>query len=67
MRTSRLILAGILSLVGLIWVGQGSGMIGGSVMSGSSFWALVGAVLIGVGVALAALELRRSRPRRNGP
>jgi glucose dehydrogenase len=60
MRTSRLIAALILALVGLGWVGQGTGMIGGSAMSGSSFWAIVGLVLIVGAVAIVALERRRS-------
>ena len=34
MRTSRLILAALFALVGLVWIGQGIGAIGGSVMSG---------------------------------
>ena len=62
MRTSRLLIAGILVAVGLFWIGQGSGTIGGSAMSGSSFWEIVGAVLVVVGIAIAATKwIRRSR------
>lgn len=59
MRRSRLVLAVILLLVGLVWVGQGLGLIGGSAMSGASIWALIGAGLIGAGAALLVVELRR--------
>lgn len=62
MRTSRLVIAALVGLVGLVWIGQGSGLIGGSAMSGSLFWAAVGIVLIVVAVALVVLEAR-ARPR----
>ena len=49
----RLVLAAIVALAGLVWLGQGLGLIGGSAMSGSSFWAAVGAILIVVAAGLA--------------
>ncbi|HEY8636221.1 MAG TPA: hypothetical protein VIL81_03065 [Candidatus Limnocylindrales bacterium] len=60
MRT-RWILAVILALVGLTFIGQGSGYIGGSGMTGSSFWAVVGAILVVVAAVLAWTAVR-SRP-----
>ena len=60
MRPSRLALAAIFALVGLVWIGQGVGAIGGSVMSGSPFWAVVGAILVVVAVAIVVLERRRA-------
>lgn len=57
MRRSRLALAIILALVGLVWIGQGLAVIKGSAMSGSSFWAVVGAALI----VLAGVILFRER------
>lgn len=59
MRRSSLIVAVLLALVGLVWLGQGTGLIGGSVMSGSSFWAVVGAVLLVAAAILVAREVRR--------
>jgi hypothetical protein len=59
MRRSRIALAVLLTLVGLVWLGQGTGLIGGSAMSGSSFWALVGAVLLAIAAVLVVLEMRR--------
>jgi hypothetical protein len=61
-RIVRLIVAGVLALVGLGWIGQGLGLLPGSLMSGSLFWAGVGAILIVVAVVIAARELRRSSP-----
>ncbi len=42
----RMIIAVLLALVGLVWIGQGVGVIGGSAMSGQSIWAIIGAVLV---------------------
>jgi uncharacterized membrane protein len=64
MRRSRLAAALILGLVGLVWIGQGVGLIPGSMMSGSQFWAIVGAVLLAVAVVIAVVEYRASRPGR---
>ena len=59
MRISRLIIAAVLALVGLAWIGQGLGFLPGSVMSGNAFWAVVGAILIVLAIVIAARELRR--------
>ncbi len=61
MRRSRLVVALLLVLVGLLWIGQGVGAIAGSAMTGSSFWAIVGAALIVAAAAVVVLERRRSR------
>jgi hypothetical protein len=62
MRTSRLLFAGIEVVLGLFWIGQGSGMIGGSAMTGSSVWGIVGIGLVVVGLITFAMEwLRRSK------
>lgn len=60
MRMPRLVVALFLSLAGLVWIGQGVGLIGGSVMTGSLFWAAVGLVLLGVAVAIVVRERRLS-------
>jgi hypothetical protein len=36
-------------LIGLGWIGQGTGLLPGSVMSGQLMWAIIGAVLVVVG------------------
>jgi hypothetical protein len=63
MRVSRLVIALVLALLGLVWIGQGTGVIGGSVMTGSGFWGVVGAILVVVAVVLAGLEARRGSAR----
>jgi hypothetical protein len=58
---TRWIAAVLLALVGLIFLGQGLGYIGGSAMTGSSFWAIIGAVLIVLAGAIAWTALRSRR------
>lgn len=50
----RLILAGALILAGLVWIGQGLGILtaGGGFMVGSSTWAVFGAVCLVAGIVL---------------
>jgi hypothetical protein len=63
MRRPQLLLALILLLVGLVWIGQGTGIIAGRAMSGSAFWAAVGLILVGVAVAIFVREGRRPTRR----
>ncbi len=51
----------LLILVGLVWTLQGLNVIGGSVMSGSSFWAIIGPIVLLAGVALVAVGIARRR------
>jgi F0F1-type ATP synthase assembly protein I len=62
MRTSRLFIALLAALVGGIWLGQGLGFIGGSFMTGSPFWAVVGVALLALAAVIVVVEVRR-RPR----
>ncbi len=56
----RLIVALALVAVGLVWVGQGIGLLrGSSFMIDDVRWAIIGAVLIAVGVAIAVSARRR--------
>jgi len=65
MRRSRLVVATVLLLVGLLWIGQGMGMVAGSPMSGQSMWAIVGGVLVVGGLIVGARELTRRPPIRS--
>jgi len=55
----RWIIAGVVIAIGLVWIGQGSGALPGSVMSGDPRWALIGAVLVAVGIVVAWTAFRR--------
>ncbi len=61
MSTIRLIAAVVLFLLGAVWIGQGIGLIAGSAMTGSMFWAVVGAILVVVAAWLAFTGLRAGR------
>ena len=52
-RTLRAALA-VALIVGVVWIGQGVGLIGGSFMTGDPTWAIVGAI-VSAGAALALL------------
>ena len=66
MRFARLAVAAILFLVGLVWIGQGTGKIHGSAMSGVSFWAAAGVVLVALSVVILAWERwQTARGRRS--
>jgi hypothetical protein len=49
----------LLALVGIVFMLKGLGAIGGSAMSGSTFWAVAGPVIALVGLAMAGVGLRR--------
>ncbi len=62
----RLVAGLLLCAVGVIWIGQGVGAIHGSFMTGSPFWAVVGALCLIAGLALLA-RAAGIRRRRQAP
>jgi hypothetical protein len=48
-------------LAGLVWTLQGLGYVGGSFMSGATVWAVIGPIVLLVGLALITLGLRSRR------
>jgi hypothetical protein len=61
-RWSNLIPGLICLAVGIVWVLQGAGLIGGSVMTGMALWIGIGTVVALVGLLLAYRGL--IRPKR---
>ena len=49
----------VLAVAGAIWGLQGFGLIGGSFMSGSTVWAVIGPIVALAGLALVAVGARR--------
>jgi hypothetical protein len=45
-------IAGVLGVIGIIWIGQGIGIIPGSFMTSDLRWAVAGAVLLAVAAFL---------------
>jgi len=56
-----LILGVLLILVGVVWTLQGLDLMGGSVMSGVTLWAIVGPIVALVGVYVLWRGVRRAR------
>jgi hypothetical protein len=54
------VLGVLLVLIGAVWTLQGVGVIGGSFMTGSATWLVIGIVLVAAGLALVT---RRRTPR----
>jgi len=64
MKNSLLIAVGaLLVIAGVVWALQGLGAIGGSLMSGVTFWAVAGPLVALAGLAMAAVGVRRRSPR----
>jgi hypothetical protein len=50
--------AGAMILIGVVWILQGLDLLGGSAMSGDSFWAWVGGIVLAAGIALTVRNVR---------
>ena len=62
MKDTLLIGAGaLITVAGIVFTLQGLGYVGGSVMSGVTFWAVAGPVIALAGIALAAAGLLHRR------
>lgn len=48
----------VLALIGAVWTLQGLGLVGGSFMTGSTLWLVIGLVALVAGVWLVARTLR---------
>jgi hypothetical protein len=53
----------LVAAAGVVFTFQGVGLIGGSVMTGSTFWAVAGPVIALAGLATAAVGVRRRTVR----
>lgn len=60
---------GLLLLVGVVWTLQGANLLGGSFMSGSTLWLVIGLVCLVAGAGLLVVAARRGRhvDRDSGP
>jgi hypothetical protein len=48
----RRVIGALLFLTGVVWIGQGTNIIQGSSMTGSTFWAVMGALCVIAGLVL---------------
>jgi len=60
MKTTVFVVVGVvLILLGATWTLQGVGVIKGSVMSDVTLWAVIGPIVVVIGLAVAVLGIRR--------
>ena len=57
----RRVIGALLTLTGIVWIGQGTTLIQGSSMTGSTFWAVVGAICFVAGLVLLGWPWRQPR------
>ena len=62
-RTGFIVGGAVLAALGVLFTLQGLGYVGGSAMSGSTTWAVLGPIIALVGVALVVVGVRRPRTR----
>ncbi|GAA2987677.1 vacuolar-type H+-ATPase subunit I/STV1 [Microbacterium terrae] len=53
----------VLVAIGLVWTLQGLNVLGGSAMSGSTLWAVIGPIVIVAGLVLIGVGVARRRPK----
>ena len=58
----RRVVGALLFLTGVVWIGQGTNLIQGSSMTGSTFWAVMGIVCAVGGLVLLGWPWRQSHP-----
>jgi uncharacterized membrane protein YhhN len=59
MTIARRVLGALLFLTGVVWIGQGTNVIMGSSMTGSTFWAVMGALCAVAGLVLLGWPWRQ--------
>jgi hypothetical protein len=59
--TVLIVFGALAALAGAVWTLQGLGYIGGSFMSGATLWAVIGPIVVLVGLAIIVLALRGLR------
>jgi hypothetical protein len=61
MRIAIVVLGVIVTLFGLLWALQGFGVVGGSPMSNTTTWSVIGPIVALVGIAIAVVGSRRRK------
>lgn len=59
MRYVWMVVGGLAVAAGIVWTLQGLNVLGGSPMSGNSFWAIVGPILAVIGMLVLLFGARR--------
>lgn len=61
-RVIVVIIGVVVALFGLLWALQGFGVVGGSPMSNTTTWSIIGPITALVGIAIAVAAARRRKP-----
>ena len=61
MRIAIVVLGVVVALFGLLWALQGFGVVGGSPMSNTTTWSVIGPIVALVGIGIAVLGSRRRK------
>jgi hypothetical protein len=61
MRIAIGVLGVIVALFGLLWALQGFGVVGGSPMSNTTTWSIIGPIVALIGIAMAVAGFRRRK------
>ncbi len=67
MKTTLIVLGAALAIMGSVFTLQGLGYVGGSPMTDETFWAIVGPIIVVVGIVLIALAARTGGSGNQGP
>ncbi|MGY4769116.1 hypothetical protein ACXC9Q_19555 [Kribbella sp. CWNU-51] len=55
------VVGGVVAVLGLLFTLQGTDVIGGSAMSGTTFWAIAGPVILVIGLVVVVMGVRGRR------
>jgi uncharacterized membrane protein HdeD (DUF308 family) len=66
MKSGLIVLGIVLVVMGCVFTLQGLGYLAGSAMTGVTLWAIVGPILVVVGIILIIQAARRGRPGQPG-
>jgi len=61
MRWVWLVIGGLAVVIGIVWTLQGLNVLGGSVMTGKTIFAVIGPIVSVVGLVLLGVGIRQSR------
>jgi amino acid transporter len=61
MRIALVVVGVVVALFGLLWALQGFGVVGGSPMSNTTTWSIIGPIVALVGIAIAVGAARRRK------
>lgn len=66
LRSALVSVGAVVLIVGVVFSGQGMGLIPGSFMTGDTKWLVIGLILVVVGIVLLVLGIRKPKGGRSG-